>query len=63
MINTIFWQGIVSSWVNIRSEEDIKKTIEMADTVYIEAIESRESEISLIDELMSITDGEDEDDD
>lgn len=62
MIDTTFWQAVADSWINIYSQEDIRRNESVVDEMFLDAMEHYVEEKSILDEIMASFDDEDDED-
>ena len=56
------WQKIASLWVSLRSPEERKNTEDTVESIFSAAINDRQREKSLLEDILSGLDEEDDDD-
>jgi len=56
------WQKIASLWVSLRSPEERKNTEDTVESIFLAAINDRRREKSLLEDILSGLDEEDDDD-
>ena len=57
------WQKIASLWVSLRSPEERKNTEDTVESIFSAAINDRQREKSLLEDILSGLDEEEDDDD
>ncbi len=56
------WQKIASLWVSLRSPEERKNTEDTVESIFSAAINDRQRERSMLEDIMAGLDEEDDDD-